>query len=71
MPVSDAIHVDGRVIEVLPNGLRRVELANGHRVLAHVARRDHDRLAELMVGTRVRLEMTPFDMSQGRVLNLI
>ena len=68
MPVSDAIQLDGRVIEVLPNGLRRVELANGHCVLAHAARRDRERLAEVLPGARVKLEMTPFDMSRGRLL---
>ena len=68
MPVSDAIQLDGTVIEVLPNGLCRVELANGHAVLAHAARRDRERLAEISPGARVKLEMTPFDMSRGRIL---
>jgi translation initiation factor IF-1 len=68
MPVSDAIHLDGIVVEVLPNGLLRVELANGHRVLGHAARRDRERLAGLAAGARVKLEMTPFDMSRGRLV---
>ena len=68
MPVSDAIHLDGTVVEVLPNGLCRVELANGHRVLGHAARRDRERLAGVAAGARVKLEMTPFDMSRGRIL---
>jgi translation initiation factor IF-1 len=68
MPVSDAIRLDGTVIEVLPNGLCRVELANGHCVLAHTARRDRERLAGILPGARVKLEMTPFDMSRGRIL---
>jgi translation initiation factor IF-1 len=68
MPVSDAIRLDGKVIEVLPNGLWRVELANGHCVLAHAARRDREQLAGILPGARVTLEMTPFDMSRGRIL---
>ena len=68
MPRSDAIHLDGTVVESLPNGLRRVELANGHRVLGHAARRDREWLARVAAGARVKLEMTPFDMSRGRIL---
>ncbi|MEY2408914.1 MAG: translation initiation factor [Verrucomicrobiota bacterium] len=68
MPVSDAIHLDGVVMEVLPNGLLRVALSNGHQVLAHAARRDRERLPGIAPGTTVKLEMTPFDMSRGRVL---
>ena len=68
MPVSDAIRLDGTVVEPLPNGLVRVALDNGHRVLAHAARRDRERLAQVAAGARVKLEMTPFDMSRGRVL---
>jgi len=49
--------------------LFRVELANGHGVLAHPARRDRDTFAGLAVGGRVQLEMSPFDMSNGRLLN--
>ena len=68
MPGSDAIRLDGTVIEVLPNGLLRVELANGHRVLGHAPRRDRQKLGAMSVGNRVKLEMTPFDMSKARVL---
>lgn len=68
MPGKDAIGLDGLVVEVLPNRLLRVELANGHRVLAHAARRDRERVDALGVGARVRLDMTPFDMSVGRLV---
>jgi translation initiation factor IF-1 len=53
---------------VLPNGLLRVELANGHCLLGHAPRRDRHKLGALGVGSRVELEMTPFDMSKARVL---
>ena len=68
MPGPDAIRLDGTVVEALPNGLFRVELATGHRVLAHAARRDREKLGGVAVGGRVKLEMTPFDMSVGRIL---
>ena len=68
MPGPDAIRLDGTVVQVLPNGLLQVELANGHRVLGHAPRRDQDKLAVIRVGSRVPLEMTPFDMSKARVL---
>jgi translation initiation factor IF-1 len=47
--------------------LFRVELANGHRVLAHPVRRDAEKAARLAVGELVKLEMSPFDMSKGRL----
>ena len=68
MPGPDAIRLDGAVVEVLPGGLLQVELANGHRVLGHTPHRDREKLAALGVGDRVTLEMTPFDMSKGRIV---
>ncbi len=68
MPGPDAIRLDGTVVQVLPNGLLQVELANGHRALGHAPRRDRHKLGAVPVGSRVRLEMTPFDMSKARVL---
>ena len=68
MSKEEAIQVEATVVEPLPNGLVRVALDNGHRVLAHAARRDRERLAQVAAGARVKLEMTPFDMSRGRVL---
>ena len=68
MPCEDVIHVEGTVIEVPGNGLLLVELMNGHRVLGHVARRDQGLATGIAPGGLVRLEMSPFDMSRGRVL---
>ena len=68
MPGPDTIRLDGTVVQVLPNGLLQVELANGHRVLGHAPRRDRQKLGLVAVGSRVKLEMTPFDMSKARVL---
>jgi translation initiation factor IF-1 len=56
------------VIEAQSPRLFRVELPNGHRVLAHPVRRDAEMAARLMVGQTVKLEMSPFDMSKGRLV---
>jgi translation initiation factor IF-1 len=68
VPREDAIAVEGIVMEVLGEGLFRAELANGHQLVAHTARRQREQAAEVAVGDKVRLEMSPYDMSVGRVL---
>jgi len=67
MSREDAITVEGIVVEVLGDGVFRAQLANGHRVLAHAARKNRERIAGLGLGGKVRLELSPFDMSQGRI----
>ena len=64
---KDNFKVEGRVIEVLPNTLCRVELSNGHRLLAHRSAPMRSSRADLGPGDRVTLEMSPFDLSQGRI----
>ena len=66
MAGTGALKVEGTVVEVLPHALYRVELANGHRVLAHFPRRTA--AAVLPLGRRVTLEMSPFDLSKGRIV---
>lgn len=68
MPRTDAIRLEGRVVEMLSERTFRVELANGHRVLAFGTRRQMPALAGLGPGDVVVLEMTPYDMSQGRIV---
>ncbi len=68
MPRADAITVEGTLVQVLGAGLFRAELANGHRVVAHWARKNRQTVAGLRLGDKVRLEMSPFDMSKGRIL---
>ena len=67
MARTDAIKVEGAVVEVLPNQTYRVELSNGHRLLAFVAGRARLSFANLAPGQRVMLEMSPYDLSQGRI----
>ena len=69
MARTDAIEVEGAVVEVLPPALCRVELANGHRVLAHFKGRARKPRANLVPGVKVMLEMSPFDLSVGRILD--
>jgi translation initiation factor IF-1 len=68
MASEDAIRVEGAIVEVLPNRTCRVELSNGHRVLAYVAGRARMSFARLAVGDKVRLEMSPYDLSEGRIV---
>ena len=66
MSREDAIVVEGTVIEALPKTLFRVELKNGHRFLAHV-RSSRKSEAKFAPGDKVTVEMTPFDLSNGRI----
>jgi translation initiation factor IF-1 len=67
MPREDGIKIEGRVIEVLPNTVCRVELPNGHCILAHRASKLRLGLVKLELGDRVTVEMSPYDMSKGRI----
>lgn len=68
MPGEDAFKVEGVVIAVLPNGTYRVELANGHRLFGYVTGRAKKRFAGLRSGEKVKLQMSPYDLSEGRIL---
>ena len=65
---EDAFRVESRVIEVMPNGTFRVELANGHRLLAFATARTKENFSGVKPGDRVKLQLTPFDLSTGRLL---
>ena len=68
MPAGDAFKVEGRVTEVLANGTYRAELKNGHRLTAFVAGKAKKNFAGLKTGDVVRLQLTPYDLSTGRIL---
>jgi translation initiation factor IF-1 len=68
MPGDDAFKVEGRVVEACPNGTYRVELKNGHRLTAFIAGKAKKNLAGLKVGSSVKLQLTPYDLSVGRIL---
>jgi translation initiation factor IF-1 len=68
MAGENAIQVEGVIVEVLPNRTCRVELSNGHRVLAYMAGRARLSFARLAPGDSVHLEMSPYDLSEGRIV---
>ena len=65
--MSDAIAVSGRVSESMPNALFRVHLDNGHKVLAHVSGEMRMRYVRIMPGDKVTVEVSPLDLSRGRI----
>ena len=68
MPGDEVFQVEGRVREALPNGTYRVELANGHCLMAFVAGRAKKNFAGLRAGDRVKLRLSPYDLSAGRII---
>jgi len=68
MARESAIKVEGVIVEALPNGTYRVELSNGHRLLAYVAGRARMSFARLSPGDKVPLELSPYDLSEGRIV---
>jgi translation initiation factor IF-1 len=68
MPGNEAFQVEGQVMEALANGTYRVELANGHRLTGFVAGRAKRNFAGLKVGDKVRLQLTPYDLTTGRIV---
>ena len=68
MPGNDAFKVEGRVREAFPNGTYRVELKNGHCLTAFFAGSAKKKTARLSAGSSVKLQLTPYDLSVGRIL---
>ena len=64
---KEVIEFEGTVIETLPNALFKVELSNGHVVLAHISGKMRMHYIRIIPGDRVTLEMTPYDLSKGRI----
>jgi translation initiation factor IF-1 len=67
MPKKEAIEVEGTVVEALPNAMFWVELANGHRVLAHISGRMRMHYIRILPGDKVLIELSPYDLSRGRI----
>ncbi|HEX7400797.1 MAG TPA: translation initiation factor IF-1 [candidate division Zixibacteria bacterium] len=68
MPKEETIQVEGKVIEPLPNALFRVELDNGHQVLAHVSGKMRMNFIRILPGDKVTVELSPYDLSRGRIV---
>ncbi len=67
MPKEEAIVVEGRVLETLPNAMFRVELENGHKVLAHISGKLRMNFIKILPGDRVTVELSPYDLTRGRI----
>ena len=67
MSKQDAIEVEGKVLEALPNAMFQVELENGHVVLAHVSGKIRMNFIRILPGDKVTIELTPYDLTRGRI----
>ncbi|MBC8274818.1 MAG: translation initiation factor IF-1 [Chloroflexi bacterium] len=67
MPKKEAIEVEGKVIESLPNATFRVELANGHEVLAHISGKMRRHYIRILPADKVLVELSPYDLKRGRI----
>ncbi len=67
MAKEDAIEIDGTVQEALPNAMFRVELENGHTVLAHISGKMRKFYIRILPGDKVKVELSPYDLTRGRI----
>ncbi|MBQ2921646.1 MAG: translation initiation factor IF-1 [Lachnospiraceae bacterium] len=67
MSKADVIEIEGTVVEKLPNAMFKVELENGHQVLAHISGKLRTNFIKILPGDKVTLELSPYDLSKGRI----
>jgi len=67
MAKDDVIEMEGTVLETLPNTMFRVQLENGHVVIAHISGRMRKHYIRILTGDKVKVELTPYDLSKGRI----
>ena len=67
MAKEDQIEMEGEIIDTLPNTMFRVELENGHTVTAHISGKMHKNYIRILTGDKVTVELTPYDLSKGRI----
>lgn len=68
MAKEDPIEVEGSILEALPNAMFRVELENGHRVLAHISGKMRMHFIKILPGDKVTVELSPYDLTRGRIV---
>ena len=68
MSKDDAIELEGTILETLPNTMFRVKLENGHVIIAHISGRMRKNYIRILTGDQVTVEMTPYDLSKGRIV---
>lgn len=67
MSKEDVIEVEGKVLEAMPNAMFKVELENGHQILAHISGKLRMHYIRILPGDRVTVEMSPYDLTRGRI----
>ena len=68
MSKEDSIEMQGTILETLPNTMFRVELENGHVVIAHISGKMRKNYIRILTGDKVTVELTPYDLSKGRIV---
>lgn len=64
---KDVIEIEGTILESMPNAMFRVKLENGHEILAHISGKIRKNFIRILPGDRVKVEMTPYDLTKGRI----
>jgi translation initiation factor IF-1 len=67
MPKEDSIEIEGTVLEPLPNAMFRVELENGHKILAHISGKMRMHFIRILTGDKVKVQLSPYDLTRGRI----
>ncbi len=67
MAKEGVIEVEGKVLDLLPNAMFKVELDNGHNVLAHISGKMRMHFIRILAGDRVKIELSPYDLNRGRI----
>ena len=67
MSKNDVIEMEGHVVEALPNAMFQVELPNGHQIMAHISGKMRMNYIRIIPGDTVKLEMSPYDLTKGRI----
>jgi len=67
MAKEDSIEVQGTVLETLPNAMFRVQMENGHKILAHISRKMRMHFIKILPGDKVTVELSPYDLTRGRI----
>ena len=67
MPKEDIIEIQGSVLETLPNAMFRVQLDNGHKILAHISGKMRMHFIRILPGDKVTVELSPYDLTRGRI----
>lgn len=67
MSKEDVIEIEGKVVEALPNAMFSVELANGHRIMAHISGKMRMHFIRIYPGDKVTIELSPYDLTRGRI----